>query len=92
MDAEAEIKVPKHFDDRSSSYQQKLSDLTVRSEKWTNSIAELLESWGEFSDGLDELTEWVWSQDLELVSLQVMEEFANEFSSHQTRLKVSNLF
>ena len=92
LSTQTEVKVPQHFDDKLIYFQEKLSELTKKMEQWTNQITETVASWLEFNEGLEELTKWVWSQHLELTSLQVLEEFANEFSSHQTRLKVSNLF
>ena len=86
------MKVPKHFDEKAISLHQRFTELAIRSEQWANRIAEIVLSWREFSKTLEELTKWTWCQDLEMTSLLVIEEFAGEFSSHQTRLKVNNLF
>ena len=51
----------------------------------------LVESWEEFQGCLDELDEWVRSREAELDSLQVLEEFAGEFSSYQTRLNMRGI-
>ena len=86
-----DIKVPQHFKDKTASLSEDFGRLSSKDEEQTNEITVTLNSWMEFSEGLDKLIEWVRSQRPEVESLKVVQEFAIEFSAHQTRLQVSNL-
>ena len=82
------MNVPQHFKDKTSSLFDQLGDLSSRDQQQTNQIASILHSWEEFSSRTKELTKWVRSRNTEVESLKVMEDFATEFSSHETRLQV----
>ncbi len=83
------VSVPKHFDNKGIAYQERFTKLVERSGTWKSRIDDCVASWEEFDSCLSELGEWIGSEDMEVESLQVLEEFANEFSSHQVRLNVS---
>ena len=82
------MSIPRQFDGKVVTCQDRFSDLNETSDQWKARVLALVASWEEFRGFLDELNEWVWSREAELDSLQVLEEFAGEFSSHQTRLNV----
>ena len=91
QESEHGVTVPKHFDNKILTYQDRFSELADSSAQWKAKIMAIVASWEKFCSDLDELSEWLQSQNMELESLQVVEEFANEFSSHQARLSVSGL-
>ena len=82
------MSMPKQFDVKVATCQDRFSDLNNTSNQWKARVLDLVASWEEFRGCLDELDEWVQSREAELDSLQVLEECAGEFSSHQTRLNV----
>ena len=82
------MSMPRQFDGKVATCQDRFSDLNETSDQWKARVLALVASWEEFQGCLDELDEWVRSREAELDSLQVLEEFAGEFSSHQTRLNV----
>ena len=82
------MSMPRQFDGKVATCQDRFSDLNETSDQWKAKVLALVASWEEFQGCLDELDEWVRSREAELDSLQVLEEFAGEFSSHQTRLNV----
>lgn len=85
------IQVPLRFKERAEQLLQIFEQLSSRDEQRTNQIEQTVRSYQEFVAGIDELGRWVWSQGVELAELREMEKFAMEFSSHTTRLEVSNL-
>ncbi len=82
--------MPQHFIDKADQFSEQFDELSIRGQERTNQIASTLSSWEEFRTGIDELVGWVRSYSMELESLKVMEEFAMDFSAHQTRLHVSS--
>ena len=85
------IQVPQRFRDFIDTLSDQFDELASRGGERTSQIKKAVKSLKEFHTQLDELVEWVWSQEAELEDLKVMERFAMEFSSHTTRLEVSNL-
>ena len=62
----------------------------MRGQRRAEEILERVRSWEEFTAGVEELSDWVRSEvEPELAELSGVEGFAMEFSSHQSRLKVS---
>ena len=82
------MSMPRQFDVKVATCQDRFSDLNETSNQWKARVLDLVASWEEFRGCQNELDEWVWSREAELGSLQVMEEWAGNFSSNQTRLNV----
>ena len=82
------MSMPRQFDRKVVNCKDRFSDLNETSNQWEARVHDLVASWEEFPDCLDELDEWVLSRKAELDSLQVLEDFAGDISSHQTRLNV----
>lgn len=84
-----ELQVPQRFRDSMQSLQEQYHALSARDKQRINKVAETVASWEEFRGGLEELTSWVRSEEMELAELRGLESFAMEFPSHKTRLLVS---
>lgn len=83
--------MPQRFKDKVDSLSEQFDELSSRGDQRTNQIKQTVRSWEEFIAGVEDLTKWVRSQEMELAELRTVEMFAMEFSSHRTRLEVSNL-
>lgn len=84
------IQVPQRFRDFIDTLSDQFDELASRGGERTHQINKAVESWNKFRAELEELRNWVWSQEAELEDLRVIERFAREFSSHTTRLEVGN--
>ena len=82
--------MPQHFKDKAAALLAQFRDFSSRGERRSDEITQVVESWEEFVANVDMLTEWMRSEvNPELTELKEVENFAMEFSSHQTRLEVS---
>lgn len=90
LGGEDDLQVPQHFKDKAAAMLAQFRDFSSRGERRSDAIVHVVKSWEEFVASVDVLTEWMRSEvNPELTELKEVENFAMEFSSHQTRLEVS---